>query len=628
MKSLMLLLHEVASENATWCHTSTTLDLKTIQDRVKHEGLSFLTITLPTFGKDLERALDQGYVDRSLFQGFSWKAGLPKLFSGFLDQVFDRNSGRLLDVPNIDAIRSVRQLTLMFQKVAIECSTERTDAAIDKYIECEKEVKYYDKIAEQEGLLLRLSEQANRLYREVFTSLDAAVYRGVGGNDIDLGHTQGEGHSYRGLRPLVDGVLLGRHGPGATADKLKGNRKFGNRTWTRRLESVFPYGRHGFYSWSAYFNALPTIELLEPGAEIPVKVITVPKTLKTPRIIAIEPSYMQYMQQAILEQLVGAIEGDDFLSPFIGFSDQVPNQEFARVGSLSGELATLDLSEASDRVSNQHVRALLSRFPHIAEAVDATRSRKADVPGYGVIRLAKFASMGSALCFPFEAMVFLTLIFIGIEDALNRPLTRKEIKTFHGKVRVYGDDIIVPVEYVSSVIRTLELFGLKVNASKSFWNGKFRESCGKEYYDGHDVSIVKVREMFPTSRKHARQIVSTSSLRNQLYKAGYRSCTQYIDEILAKLIPYPIVLDTSAAIGRVNEPGVYDTERMHPDLHKPLVKAMVIKATIPRSTVDGDDAMMKYFLKRDILPFVDREHLLRAGRPVSVDIKHRWTSAV
>jgi len=130
-------------------------------------------------------------------------------------------------------------------------------------------------------------------------------------------------------------------------------------------------------------------------------VIAVPKTMKTPRIIAVEPTAMQYMQQAISDNLVSNLEGRHFPYKWmIGFERQEPNQQMAKEGSLHGELATLDLSEASDRVSNQHVRRLTKGFPRVTEGIQACRSRKADVPGHGVIRLAKFASMGSALTFP------------------------------------------------------------------------------------------------------------------------------------------------------------------------------------------------------------------------------------
>jgi len=137
LKSLSYLLKEVLDESGTWCHVSTDRDWKTISARFEDEGSSFLTITLPKFGKDLEKGLDQGRVDRRLFAGFSRKGELPRLFGGFLDLIFDRESGVLLDSPSIDAIRCLRQITLMMAKVALQCSPERVTAAIDGYVKCE-----------------------------------------------------------------------------------------------------------------------------------------------------------------------------------------------------------------------------------------------------------------------------------------------------------------------------------------------------------------------------------------------------------------------------------------------------------------------------------------------------------
>jgi len=293
--------------------------------------------------------------------------------------------------------------------------------------------------------------------------------------------------------------------------------------------------------------------------------------------------------------------------------------------SIDGSLATLDLSEASDRVSNQHVRAMLRSHPHIAGAVDACRSRKADVPGYGVKRLAKFASMGSALCFPFEAMVFLTVVMLGIQNALNRPLTLKDIKSLKGQVRIYGDDIIVPVEYVNHVIDSLGTFGFLVNSDKSFWTGKFRESCGKEYYDGHDVTIVRCRQLLPSSRGHVQEIEATVAMRNLFYKRGFWPTCRFLDSLIEEFIPFPAVAETSPGLGKLSALG-YETHRTHPDYQSPLVKAAVSYHKLPNDNLEGDGALLKFFLKRSELPFADRKHLERAGRPVAVGIKHRWVS--
>jgi hypothetical protein len=611
LKSLISLWKMVAQECATVCHTSITRDLKTVTCRCEHEGLSFLTITLPSFGKATEKSLDLGRVDLNLFKPFASRGGLPVFLSGFLDRVFDRTSGVLLDDPDIEAIRAIRQLTLMFGKMNLPCTPERERAAFDGYIQCEKEVRANDAKLNSSHRD-EFSRIARMLFAGAFTTVDRKIYNGE-------------------MSPV-------KHGPGSTADKLSSNAKFQLRSWPERLEyGNFPFGEFNLPNWS-YYDVLDDVHLLEPGSEVPVKVISVPKTLKTPRIIGMEPAAMQYAQQSVLPLILNALNEVDYLSSMLGFDDQEPNQLMAREGSLCGDLATLDLSEASDRVSNQHVRLLLDRHQHLSDAVDACRSRKADVPGHGVQRLAKFASMGSALCFPFEAMVFLTVIFLGIQKSLNTSLTLKDVKSLKGSVRVYGDDIIVPVDHVSSVVDMLHTFGYVVNVSKSFWNGKFRESCGKEYYDGHDVSIVKVRHMFPTQPKHATEVISIVSLRNQLYWLGFWQTCRWLDDYILRVIKYfPVVESSSPVLGRESVLP-YQAERTHRHLHSPIVKGWVVSSVAPRDYLEGPGALLKCHLlaaKRDVEepgldwlrtlypPTVDETHLERAGRPHVVRIKLR-----
>jgi len=576
------------------------------------EGVSFLTITLPAFGKDFEKSLDQKAVVRNLFQGFSWQAGLPRFLGGFLERVFDRCSGVLLDDPCVDSILAIRQLTLMFSKIALPCSDARVERAIRGYIECEQDVKAAD-ACRSEADISDFRRVSSLLFVDAFTVMDRKIH----GNEA-----------------------VPKHGPGATADRFRGNGKYRQNTWPSRLEkSGFSSSDYLIPNYS-YYEELERVRILEPETEIPVRVITVPKTLKTPRIIGIEPTAMQYAQQAILPIMLDALKRYP-LGHMLGFDDQEPNQLMALEGSLLGNLATLDLSEASDRVSNQLVREMLRNHPHLLDAVDASRSRKADVPGFGVQRLAKFASMGSALCFPVEAMVFLTIVFIGIERAQGTPLDRQTIQNMVGRVRIYGDDIIVPVECVQSVVDALSAFGSKVNVSKSFWNGKFRESCGKEYYDGHDVSIVKVRAVPPTQRRHASRVISYVSLRNQLYFAGYWKTCRWMDESIRKLLKhFPVVLPSSP-VRRHSFLG-YETHEWDDELHRPLVRGYVVSARIPRDPLDDAGALLKCLLRMGVdedqgvderlaldlathhlfgsLPTADEDHLERAGRPQLVDI--------
>lgn len=601
----ILLWKMVADETATRCCTSATQDWKTVLARSKHEGFSFLTITLASFGKDFERCLDQGYVDPSAFNGFHRKQGLPRFLGGFLDQVFDRGSGVLLDDPSTDAILGIRQLTLMYSKILLPCTDAREQAAYDAYIECEKDVGIEDDRRSPIDLeaFRRISDM---LFRDMFLSIDREIY---------FNYT------------------IPKHGPGATADRLRGNAKYRQNTWPRRLEEWFPMDTY-LLPTPSYHQELAEIDILEPDAEIPVRIISVPKTLKTPRIIGIEPTAMQYAQQSLLPVLLEGIK-NFHLGSFLGFDDQTPNQRMAEEGSRTGKLATLDLSEASDRVSNQLVLEMTRTSGPLRRSIQACRSTKADVPGHGVQSLSKFASMGSALTFPIEAMVFLVIVLVGIERELNTQMTPQLLKRLRGQVRIYGDDIIVPVEYVHSVVHALSSFGAKVNVNKSFWNGKFRESCGKEYYDGHDVSIVKVRRVLPTRRRHVKEIEAIVAFRNQLYWAGYWATCQWLDDKIRGILKYfPVVESTSPCLGRESVLP-YEAERINPVLHRPEVKGCVVRSRIPKDDLEGPGALLKVFLLQQaevrderlahLNPRqVDEDHLTRAGRAEAVDIKPGW----
>lgn len=605
MKSPIHLLALILAECGNRCHrVSTDRDLKTISDRFEHEGYSFLAITLASYGKDFQQALANEKLSPDSFAGFSWRAGLPELFRGFLENVFDPSDGTLLPNPCVECIRSLRQLSLMWAKKKEIPSDRRVSSAFNAFLECESDVHSVSRsldYAERNSLdtFLRFRKMCQKLFSREFSVIDSRIY---------------------------NGELTPRHGPGAVAERISSNRKYSAAVWSDRLEHLFPYGR---YALSSYRFLLESgVCHLDPGTETPVRVVAVPKTVDTPRIIAIEPVYNQFVQQAIKGEFEDVWDDPNRFDSgysshhFIRYSSQLPNQELARKGSRLGTLATLDLKEASDRVSNRLVHWLFRDHPHLGEAVQACRSSRADVPGHGVVRLSKFASMGSALTFPVESMIFLVVVFLGIESALNVPLTRKLIKSFIGHVRIYGDDIIVPVEFAESVIDSLEAYGFKVNRRKSFWTGKFRESCGKDYYDGHDVTLVRFRRDIPTSRRQAENLVSFVEFRNQLYEYGFWRTVKEIDRWIENLIPFPAMSKGSQGLGKVSFLG-YESHYWDSQLQRPLVKAAVAKYRKRFDPLDDIWALSKFFIQKNISlrPSYDKEHLQFAGRPTAVSIK-------
>jgi len=284
MKSLMSLWSAMADDLAIACCTSATLDKKTVKRRVECEGLSFLTITLPDLGKAIQKWLDQGHA--TFHPSFYYRRGrsLPEFLQGFFGRVFDPVSGVLLDNPSIDAIFAIRQLTLTFGKILVPCSDTRVKEAMDGFIKCEREVREFDsELVESD--LDEFSRMSNLLFGRIFSKMDSDIHYGT---------------------------LLPKHGPGATADRLTSNGKYNLRSWTTRLERCFP--SHEFLLPNLNFiGELKKESFSEPDAETPVRVVSVPKTMKTPRIIAIEPACMQYVQQAILRCFLDHFSRDELL---------------------------------------------------------------------------------------------------------------------------------------------------------------------------------------------------------------------------------------------------------------------------------------------------------------------------
>lgn len=195
---------------------------------------------------------------------------------------------------------------------------------------------------------------------------------------------------------------------------------------------------------------------------------TVPKTVLTDRSILVEPRLNSFLQKRIGLQLRGLLKRVD-----VDLNDQSRNQILAGMAHQVG-LATIDLESASDTVSRRVVELLLP--PDWYEILDDLRSKWYLDDQKVWVRLEKFSSMGNGFTFELES-----LIYWAIASAVS------EI-SFHSIVGVYGDDIIVHQDCVPLLREVLAFLGFSVNATKSFWEGNFFESCGKHYFGGYDVT--------------------------------------------------------------------------------------------------------------------------------------------
>lgn len=577
-------------------------DLITIKKRLEHEGLSFLTITLPDFGKAFDEALSLGQVDLPKFSGWRTWARLPAFLRGFVRQVFDSTTGGLLDEPSIECIKAVRQICLGFKKLGLRCSPSREQAAIDRYIETERFLESF--VPDSDEI-------------EAFRKVSNLIWGSVFG---DFNHHE----------------LCPKHGPGAVVEHYTQNSKYSAKRWHTRLEPYFPSDAFVFCSTEHFAEEGDKLIEVPEDQEEPVKVTLVPKTLKTPRIIAIEPCCMQYAQQSLSRYLVSRLESSWLTRGHINFSDQTVNQKLAVSASSDGQLATVDLSDASDRVSLSIVEHMLRINPDLLGSILACRSKAAKLPSGEVIPLKKFASMGSAVCFPIEAMVFYTIIIASLLREQKLPYTFRNIYMVSRDVYVYGDDIIIPVNMAHAVFRSLSLLGMKVNFSKTYVNGYFRESCGVDVYKGIKVTPTYIRSTWPKNRANVSEIISLVATGNQLWLKGLFGPLQYLQQRIERLTgPLPEVQETCSGLGWLcSLRSSRSKTRFNRQYQVEQVLTWVPGPVYRLDVLDGWSALLKFFIRTECSPAnglsrpmgIDKDHLRRTPRYGTASMKRRWVT--
>jgi hypothetical protein len=257
-----------------------------------------------------------------------------------------------------------------------------------------------------------------------------------------------------------------RFGPGATTS-LSGVVTQGKKYSRRALDAtprVLPFRTFGFPElWK---ESVRDVCLRRSS-----KMRVVPKKATCGRTICIEPDlniFVQLGQGALIRRKLA-----DF---GLDLSTQEVNQKLARAGSLNDDLCTMDLSSASDLISREVVWLLLpyawADFLHFSR-VDFVETEE------GEKELHKWSSMGNGYTFELETLIFYSILLASLEVGERFDKV--------GETIAYGDDLIFPSSIEPLVRRTLNFLGFKVNARKTFGKGNFRESCGTDWFLGHNV---------------------------------------------------------------------------------------------------------------------------------------------
>lgn len=214
----------------------------------------------------------------------------------------------------------------------------------------------------------------------------------------------------------------------------------------------------------------------------------VPKTREISRTICTEPICNMLFQKGIEATL---LEGLQRVSGIDLEHQQEKNRELARLGSIDGRFGTIDLTSASDSMSNTLVDEF---FPsQVVTWLKRTRSPVTILPDGKVIELHMVSSMGNAFTFPLQTIFFASLVY-GAYRVLGLTFDRP-FKHSLGNFAVNGDDIIVLREAYDLVVRLLTLCGFSVNVDKSFNTTLFRESCGSDFLQGYNIRGVYVKTL-------------------------------------------------------------------------------------------------------------------------------------
>lgn len=606
---------------------------------VENRGLVVLTIAFPQAGKVLERSLSRGLNIHEYPNEFGyWCGSGPRLFLGLFQMIFDKD-GKLLGDYSVEAVFFLRQILYAVKKLRMECSDERLYAAVsdlektEATLPCPSLDWHGDRLLSDDPLLssgsrLELSDRDSSTDgRPLFRFGRRSDGRSESGLSSLLVVAQAVSDRWASMVGEVDPYRLqGRHGRGSVSDGSPRTWKYHFPSWGSKLSACFPYdwfGSHNLGWDSLDVDQSPETSqsrgLNVPGLESyegSSKLIAVPKTQKGPRLIASEPTAHQWMQQAMFSWFQEKIAGS-----FVGNSVDLRNQKVSRDLCLSaskdGRLATVDLSEASDRISCWLVERMFRSNLTLLDALHSIRTRLLQntidkkTPRY--IRLRKFTTMGSAVTFPVQSVIFSILAVSAVIHSRGWKVSQLDILRASRMVRVFGDDIIVPKEDYGTLVRLLESLFLKVNETKSFATGPFRESCGMDAVGGYSVTPAYYLQGYES--QNPESVASVVEASNNFYKVGLWKTSDYILHLLPPRISATLVTDKPRAeadwtsfgspVERVVGAGLTLTcvsgasypgrRRWNKDLHREEARTWAITAKAPVERIDSFQCLLQWF---------------------------------
>jgi len=322
-------------------------------------------------------------------------------------------------------------------------------------------------------------------------------------------------------------------GPGASVGAH--GYDFYTKMYSSPLSCTKPFMYETYMRYVAKFPDMQEAELIRqlhygPGTVVEGNRLSfVPKTYDCSRSICTEPSLNMMFQKGlgnILEKRLKQYFGIDLEC------QQAKNRELARMGSITGEWVTIDLSSASDTIGMSMLRECLPKTGLI-RLLEVYRSPTTTISNGPRISLNMVSTMGNGFTFPLQTMLF-SCVVAACAEVLGYP--SRDFQRPHGghlgTFGVNGDDIVCRREIAHGVLDLLKLLGFTVNKTKSFIEGNFRESCGGDYYYGHPVRGVYCKTLAEPSSRY-----STINALNS-WSARHRICLRQTVQLLVRTVRY------------------------------------------------------------------------------------------
>jgi hypothetical protein len=483
-------------------------DLLYLAERLNKEGTSFIQVTLPLLGRALDHSLVTGRF--TLPANFAMKRNtrLPRFLYQLFERVLDQE-GNLREEPCTLTIYFLRQLLLFDAKLITEPTSQQKQTAVKGFIKRQNDLRKI-RLDVNDPVLLR----AQWLLGRVLRTLD--------------------------LSTIAPG-----HGPGVVAERLTREERWDFTSWPKKAERYYPYLVYGTLSMRASLERGIGVRLLN---EMSTRCCLVPKDFRGPRLISAEPTVNQYLQQGQMRKIMQYVDHHKVLSQSIRLRDQTHNQKEAKNAYKDGKI-TLDLSDASDTVSTALVWFLFAKLPLLRRQLMSTRSDFMEFENQK-IRIVAFSPMGSATCFPIESLVFWALTIASLGHVRSLSGHPDGLESLSVDVSIFGDDIIVPADAASTLLYTLRKVGCSPNMSKTCMETPFRESCGTEWFNGSDITIIRNRRYHYADKGKFSDHPVLLGLQRKFFLCGLYStaklCERWAKEIYPVLtIPiskYPLLI--------------------------------------------------------------------------------------